>query len=265
MNGLQIKKIIAYALDMVYINTICLKKTNRLYQNDYIRVLNYHEIHGKDLKNFEYQLKWYLKHFEVIDESKMIAYMRGEKSFIKKPGILLTFDDGFEGNYIAATKVMKKYGITGFFFISSDLVGKKGYLSWEQLDEMIQDGNTVGCHTATHHRMEETDTTEILTTEIIESKRKIEENLKKKIIYFCWCGGEEKHYTKKAADMIKKAGYEYSFMTNSYPLTRENDKFQIERINIEADWRMPLVRFQVSGIMDKRFEKKRKRVEKKTK
>lgn len=261
MSKIQIKKIIANILDMAQINTMFLERLNKRYQNDYIRVLNYHEINEKDFDNFEQQLKWYLEHFEIVDEKKLRAYMCGKKKFVKKPGILLTFDDGYKGNYAATKEVMNKYGINGFFFVSSELIEKKGYLSWEQLRLMICDGNTVGCHTATHHRMDKMDTDEILTREIIYSKQKIEKQLGIKVLHFCWCGGEEEHYTKKAADMIRKAGYEYGFMTNSHPLTREDDKFQIERTNIEAEWKMPLVRFQISGIMDKRFEKKRKRVE----
>ena len=62
--------------------------------------------------------------------------------------------------------------------------------------------------------------------------------------------------------MIKKAGYKYGFMTNSYPLTSDPDRYHIQRINVEDDWPVYLLKFQISGIMDWKFKRKRMRVNK---
>ncbi|MBI5044375.1 MAG: polysaccharide deacetylase family protein [Candidatus Levybacteria bacterium] len=50
--------------------------------------------------------------------------------------IVVTFDDGYEDNYLYAYPILKKYNIKGNFMISTGLIGRKDYMSWDQLIEM---------------------------------------------------------------------------------------------------------------------------------
>jgi peptidoglycan/xylan/chitin deacetylase (PgdA/CDA1 family) len=174
---------------------------------------------------------------------------------------MLTFDDGYIGNYENALQILEQNSMTGYFLVSSDLVGNVGYMKAEQLKDLIKRGHIIGDHTATHHRMMEDDTKETLEYEIKESKIKLEKMLDTKINIFCWCGGEEEHYTKKAYDKIINAKYKYGFMTNSAPVICSTNRMHIQRINIEDSWSISLTKLQVSGFMDKHFEAKRKRVD----
>ena len=61
------------------------------------------------------------------------------------------------------------------------------------------------------------------------------------------------------ADLIRQ-GYDFSFMTNTAPITKKTDPRQIQRTNIEAEFSLPLVRFQLSGLVDLMYAGKRKRV-----
>lgn len=260
-----LKRILAKILDVLGINTLMLHSLNREYRNNYIRIINYHDTPQEAVGNFEKQLLWYREHFENVDWDKLRVFLDGGYCFKDKPGILLTFDDGLAANASVAAPLLKKYGFTGVFFISSDLISGPGYMTWEEVKELQEGGHHIGCHTATHHRMEQTDTPEILQHEVIDSKKLLERELQCEIDSFCWCGGEEEHYTEAAADVIRSAGYRYSFMTNSYPVVPGNDRLQLERSNVDAAWSTALMRFQIAGWIDRRMNAKRIRVEAKTK
>lgn len=261
MSMFDVKKIIAGALELIRMNDLMIRLLNRRYNNNYIRVVNYHSVESYYRENFESQLMWYKRNFVNIDENSFISFMAGNLILKNKPGIMLTFDDGFHNNYNTAYPVMKEYGFTGYYMISSDLIGKEGYMNWNELSEISANGGVIGCHTASHHRMNKEDSESTLKEEIYYSKKKIESKLNLKCKIFCWVGGEEEHYTKRAADIIKKSQYDYSFMTCSSPLLPSTDPLKIQRINVEAYWPISLVKFQLSGVMDKRFAKKKNRVE----
>ena len=259
------KRIIAKILDVLGINMLMLRNLNRQYHNNYIRIINYHDTPKKVAANFEKQLQWYHNNFENVTWDKLIDFLNGNYTFTDKPGIMLTFDDGLDANAYVAAPLLERYGFNGVFFISSDLVSKEGYMSWDEVQSLQKKGHHIGCHTATHHRMESTDTPEVLQHEIVDSKKRLEQKLDCEIDSFCWCGGEEEHYTEQAAEVIRRARYQYSFMTNSCPVIPECDRLQLERSNVDAAWSTALMRFQIAGWIDRRLNAKRIRVEAKTK
>lgn len=258
----RVKKIIALLYDVLGISQRKIKGISKKYHNQYIRVVNYHHVLHREM--FIRQLEFYKEHFENINFDDFEAFLNGGKMLKEKPGIMITFDDGFDDNYDIAIECLEKNGFTGWFMVSSDLVDRNGYMTYSQISEMVSKGHVIGCHTATHHRMEVNDTDQMLEYEIRLSKETLEEKIGSEICIFCWCGGEEEHYTTKAARKIKDSNYKYSFMTNSYPVLRDVDPFHIQRINIEDGWPISLVKLQICGFMDKRFGNKRKRVNQKT-
>lgn len=247
--------------DFYYRTKLSEYKLKRLNRNpNYIRIVNYHGTPKESLKEFEKQLQWYENNFCLIDYTELKQFLDGHRSFHEKPGLLLTFDDGKKSNYSYGRPLLNKYKIKGIFFVSSDSVGSEGYMNWSDIKSLIAEGHSIGSHTATHHRMLENDSLQLLDYEVKTSKETIEKNATEEIDSFCWCGGEEEHYTARAAQLIE-ATYQYSFLTNSYPVYQDTNHLLLERTNIEANWGIPLVLFQVCGIIDAMYIKKRKRVE----
>lgn len=77
---------------------------------------------------------------------------------------------------------------------------------------------------------------------------------------FCWVGGEERSYSAAAARLIRKCGYRYAFMTNSSLVRPGTSPLQIQRTNIEASWPLEIVEFQLSGIVDLLYHRRKLRV-----
>ena len=66
--------------------------------------------------------------------------------------VSLTFDDGNADNYAIAA-VLKQYGFHATFYIPSGLVGTQGFMSWDQLHTLQNDGNEIGGHTLDHIKL----------------------------------------------------------------------------------------------------------------
>ncbi|MEM8815841.1 MAG: polysaccharide deacetylase family protein [Pseudomonadota bacterium] len=64
--------------------------------------------------------------------------------------VLITFDDGFLGNYELALPLLQTFGFPATFYVVTNKIGDERMLSWDQLREMHAAGMTVGSHTVSH-------------------------------------------------------------------------------------------------------------------
>lgn len=236
----------------------------------HIRVINYHRTSPEHADNFERQLQFYQRLYSPVCLDELAGFFRGEWLH-KKPGLIISFDDGYRSNYEVAKPLLEKYGFTGWFFVASGLVRTEdgqhtSYMNWDEVRELAS-SHVVGCHTHTHKRLSPDVPADVMQKEIVDSKKLMEQKLGigKPIDSFCWVGGEEENYSAEAAQLIRHGGYRYSFMTNCAPLTPKTDPLQIQRTNIEADWPLELVKFYLSGLVDLLYTGKRKRVNELTK
>jgi peptidoglycan/xylan/chitin deacetylase (PgdA/CDA1 family) len=69
---------------------------------------------------------------------------------IPERSVVITFDDGFEGNYTTALPLLEKYGFTATFFVATNRIGDEAMMSWDQLREMSKRGMSIESHTASH-------------------------------------------------------------------------------------------------------------------
>lgn len=240
------------------INRIVLHCLNKKHQNNYIRIINYHEISMDN--HFEEHLKWFNQNFQNCTYEMMEDFLAGNFMFTGKPGLIITFDDGFDNNYEFAKPLLERYGFTGWFFVPAGLVDTPGYMSTENLKQLVESQHVIGCHTWSHHRMSKADTDDTLKREIVDSKRILETKLRKKVTIFCWVGGEEQTYASKAERYIEASDYCYSMMTLSLPVTPQTFPYHLQRTNIQEYWPLSVVKMQVSGIIDMIYCRKRKKI-----
>ena len=63
---------------------------------------------------------------------------------------VLTVDDGYESFLTGAMPLLRRYGYPVSLFVSTDSVGAPGYLSWDQLRALRDEGVEIGNHSASH-------------------------------------------------------------------------------------------------------------------
>jgi peptidoglycan/xylan/chitin deacetylase (PgdA/CDA1 family) len=65
-------------------------------------------------------------------------------------GICLTFDDGGVSAYRPVAPMLERHGWRGHFFVTTDWIGKPGFLTDEQLRELDRRGHVIGSHSCSH-------------------------------------------------------------------------------------------------------------------
>jgi len=173
-----------------------------------ISILMYHEIgEGPDClwvsaKDFYNQMKYlYDNGYQTITLSQATELLNGHYDTSRK--VVLTFDDGYDTFYSNAWPVLQEFNQQASVFIISGLVGKPGYMSWEQIDALAANNIEVGGHTRTHPLLP-TLTPSKSSEEIVGAKQDIEARLGEKTFTFCYPTGK---YNSQVVEQVKTAGY----------------------------------------------------------
>lgn len=67
--------------------------------------------------------------------------------------VAITFDDGYREDYLNTYPLFKQYKIKGTSFLTTNDIGKEGYLSWDDIKEMADYGWDFQCHTHNHPQL----------------------------------------------------------------------------------------------------------------
>ena len=121
-------------------------------------------------------------------------------------------------------ELLKKYNLPGTFYIIVDMVGKEGYLTWEQIKDLEKQGFEIGSHTTTHPSDLKLLHDEQLHFEIQNSKDMIEMVLGHPISKFCYPRGR---YDDRVKVMVAQAGYTEARVTGMPGISVIKDKLAI--------------------------------------
>jgi peptidoglycan/xylan/chitin deacetylase (PgdA/CDA1 family) len=150
---------------------------------------------------------------------------------ISEKAVVLTFDDGHISNYKLAFPILKNFNFVATFFIVPMFIGKKDYLTREQILEMHEQGMKFESHSLTHPYMVSLNREEIIR-EVCESKAKIENLLSNQIYHFSVPYG---FYNKCLARCVKDAGYQSLVTENfGYYKYRDNRFHVLPRFTVKS-------------------------------
>jgi len=116
----------------------------------------YHRFNEFKYPSTNISMNIFKKHVELILEANLSFYhpKEFENNFNipkKEKKILLTIDDGFESFYENAWPYLKKNKIPFILFVSTEPVGNKGYMNWDQIKEVERSGfGVIGHHSHSH-------------------------------------------------------------------------------------------------------------------
>lgn len=183
-----------------------------------VPVLNYHQINNEDhnaltLSDAEFEAQMnYLQRagYTTISPDQLADYLQFGKSIPPNP-VLITLDDGYADNYRVAYPILQKYHFTATIFLITDFVSCYGkYLTWNQIQEMSDNGISFEDHTLSHISLPKASDEEI-SNQLVKSKEALEWRLGKKIEYLAYPGGE---YNPRVIQLTKDAGYRAAFTVN---------------------------------------------------
>ena len=200
-----------------------------------VMVLNYHKIDNTFISlavrpdDFEYQMKYLHDNgYHAISPDELYESLAGNGELPENP-VLITFDDGYLDNYTNAYPILKKYGFKATIFVITSFLGKdRHYITWEQAREMNANGISIESHTVDHKSMTDL-TDEQLRLELVESKKKAEEELGQPVDYMAYPTGT---YNLHIAEMVKEAGYKAAFTIKYGNVDKASNVYALERVPI---------------------------------
>ena len=158
-----------------------------------------------------------------------------EKTFqLKKTNkeILLTVDDGFSSFYENAWPYLKKEKIPFILFVSTEPVGKKGYMNWEQIKEIEkEDFAFVGNHSHSHEYLIDYNFNEF-KKDIEKSINIFNKNIGYNPIYFSYPFGE---YSLEQKNYITSQ-FDFAFGQNSGVIDLNKDRYELPRFPINEKY-----------------------------
>ena len=140
--------------------------------------------------------------YEAVSSREFRAWQQGEQTLPKR-SVMLTFDDGYASHFELVAPLLKRYRFNGIFFITVNLVGRPGHLSWDQVRKLAFLGMEIGSHGVSHRPLTSLSKQE-LEQELVDSKRLLEERLGTAIQTIAAPGG---FWNLTVAEAVKRAGY----------------------------------------------------------
>ena len=208
------------------------------YSNDEgILSIMYHRFEENKYPSTNIQMDVFKKHIQLIRDLnyQFIHPDEFKKRFNypkKQKKILLTIDDAFLSFYENAWPYLKQNQIPFILFVSTEPVGKRGYMSWEQIKELDKENFAIiGHHSHSHEYLIEES-----NENFIKDINKANIIFKKKIGYipelFSYPFGE---YSEFMRNYISN-NFSYAFGQHSGVIDLNKEKFQLPRFPINENY-----------------------------
>ncbi len=199
--------------------------------------LIYHRFNENKYPSTNVRMEIFEKQIQII-RNKNYQFVNPEsfqKDFDKpkeEKKILLTIDDAFTSFYENAWPFLKKNEIPFLLFVSTEPVGKRGYMTWEQIKEVEKESFAfIGNHSHSHEYLLDLDFDDF-KKDIDLSIKIFNEKLGYNPIFFSYPFGE---YSLDQKNYIKKK-FKYGFGQHSGVIDFNKDFFELPRFPINEKY-----------------------------
>ncbi|PKO23602.1 MAG: hypothetical protein CVU38_03180 [Chloroflexi bacterium HGW-Chloroflexi-1] len=169
--------------------------------------------------------------YHVITLDDLLYALTQGRALPDKP-IILTFDDGYEDNYLNAFPLLQKYGMVGEFFIMTDVVNAKtaGYMTWAQIEEMARVGQRFGSHSRDHPDLWGK-SVDYLVWQALGGMEAIQEHLG---YHPRWISYPSGSYDAQVIAVYKSANYWGGLTTHQGATHTPGDIFELTRVRVRG-------------------------------
>ena len=197
----------------------------------------YHRFNENKYPSTNIKMEIFKKQIQIINDNNFEFY--NPKNFdldFNKPKldkkILITIDDAFSSFYENAWPFLKENKIPFILFVSTEPVGKYGYMTWSQIKEIEkEDFVFIGNHSHSHEYLVKYNF-EKFKEDIDLSINIFKEKIGYNPIFFSYPFGE---YSLKQKNYIKQK-FDYAFGQQSGVIDINKDKFELPRFPINEKY-----------------------------
>ena len=197
----------------------------------------YHRFEENKYPSTNVKMEIFKKQIDIIKKNnqEFINLSEFDKNFENpknKKKILLTIDDAFYSFYDKAWPYLKKNKIPFILFVSTEPVGKYGYMTWDQIKEIEkEDFVTIGNHSHSHEYLVDLDFKNF-KDDINKSIKIFKDKLGYNPIYFSYPFGE---YSLEQKIYIQK-NFKFAFGQHSGVIDFNKDKYELPRFPINEKY-----------------------------
>ena len=197
----------------------------------------YHRFNENKYPSTNIRMEIFKKQIQMISDLNYEFY--DPKFFVEdfhnpkdKKKILITIDDGFKSFYLEAWPYLKKNKIPFILFVSTEPVGKNGYMTWDEIKEIEEsEFGYIGHHSHTHEYL-----IDMSNSEFIDDIKTATKIFKEKLSYnpeiFSYPFGEYSLFMK---EYISK-NFKVAFGQHSGIIDINKDKFELPRFPINEKY-----------------------------
>ncbi len=202
-----------------------------------VPVLMYHSVdeNWKESKlsvspeSFRRQMEFLVKNKYNIVSLHKIKELRESGKPIPYKTVAITFDDGYENNYTNAFPIMKEHNIPAAIFVVLNKIGREGYLTWPQIEEMAENNIEIGSHTLSECYLPDIKDEARLKREIYDSRRILKKRIPQAGDFIAYCSGG---FNKNIRQIVIDSGYDGACATNPGKDYPDDDIYAIKRLRI---------------------------------
>lgn len=212
--------------------------------------------------------------YEVIPLSSLVRALRNGGAGLPARAVVLTFDDGFRGQFVNAYPILRRHRLPATVFVVPGYLGRDSFfrhlgledrqgkdirarplawlpLSWDELDEMHRHGFEVGSHSMSHRSLGLLSDAEA-EFEAGRSREILEKRLRKPIELFAYPFGSRAYgdFDRDLEEMLGRMGYEAACTTVIGRCASGVDRFALPRIPMENSDTPFRVRCKLAGAYD---------------
>ncbi len=197
------------------------------------RILMYHNTSNEPLSGMNISSQKLEKQiYYLINKGYTFLKISELTHFNKKAKhVVLTFDDGFVGNYTYLFDLLKRYNVSATIYLTPKIKNIVS-LSSNHIKEMQESGLVeFGAHTMTHVNLEKVDD-KIAQKEIVQSKKAVEKLTGFTCFSFAYPYGR---YNDHHIEMVKNAGFTTAVTTKKAILAFDNaNAYTLPRLSING-------------------------------
>jgi len=223
-------------------------------------------------ERFEAQIRAILEAgYRIIPLSALVRRLQEGKAPAAEPSVVLTFDDGYRGQYLHAYPVLRRDRLPATLFVIAGAVGRKSLfrhlpapdagacepppdwlpLSWDEVEEMTRHGIAVASHSVSHRSLGALPEDDA-AAEIRASKAILEERLRAPVELFAYPFGSRAYgdFDRRLEELLRREGYRAAVTTVVGRSGPGADLYALPRIPMEDGDGPFRVRCKLAGAYD---------------
>jgi len=136
-------------------------------------------------EKFEAQMKLLHDWEYTVIPVELLVDAINEGAVLPPRPVVITFDDGDISVYETAFPILQKYGLTGVVYIVGNYMGTEGYMSADQIKELVAVGWEVGSHSRSHRDLTKLEPA-IQRVEIVEARTELQKATGSPVLTFAY-------------------------------------------------------------------------------